>query len=71
MIMSVNKAKVHPVLAEIIKNNPACFNIKDNEDWEQMILALFIIYELTLGEKSYWLPYLRLMPDVLFITEWN
>ena len=69
--MSVNKAKVHPVLADIIKANPACFDEKDNEDWEQLILALFIVYELTQGEKSYWLPYLRLMPDVAFITEWK
>ena len=32
--MSVNKAKVHPVLGEIIKTNPACFAESDNEDWE-------------------------------------
>ena len=71
MIMSVNKAKVHPVLSKIVDDNPQCFAAEGSDDWEQLTLVLFMFYELTLGEKSYWLPYLRLMPDVHFISSWT
>lgn len=71
MILSISKAHAHPVLAPIIKANPECFTSEGIEDWEQLTLVCFIFYELTLGEKSYWLPYLRLMPDVEFITAWS
>lgn len=36
-----------------------------------MTLVLFIIYECTLGVKSYWFPYLRQMPDVEFTSQWS
>jgi hypothetical protein len=71
MTMSVNKAKVHPVVGEIIKLNPECFAESRNTDWEQFCLAIFIYYEMTLGKKSYWYPYLRLMPDVEFTSAWS
>lgn len=36
-----------------------------------MTLCLFIFYEMTLGRKSYWYPYLRLMPEVQFTSSWT
>ena len=36
-----------------------------------MVLTLFLFYEMTLGVKSYWFPYLRLMPDVDFSASWD
>ena len=36
-----------------------------------MTLVLFILYEATLGVKSYWFPYLRQMPDVEFTSQWT
>ena len=36
-----------------------------------MTLVLSLFYEITLGEKSYWYPYLRAMPDVSFVHLWD
>ena len=71
MIMSIEKAKKHEVLAKIIEENPDCFDKSQNGDWEQITLALFIFHEMTLGRNSYWYPYLRLMPDVEFSCQWE
>ena len=71
MLMSIDKAKSHPVVGKIIKENPECFSKSQNQDWEQLTLALFIFYEMTLGKQSYWYPYLRLMPDVEFTSSWS
>ena len=65
MVMSVQKAKRHPVLTKIISENKKCFR-----QWPDMILVLFIFHEMTLGKNSYWYPYLRLMPDVEFSSSW-
>ena len=72
MILSVGKAKQHQVLASIIDDN-SIFRA-DSEvkiDWEHMVLTLFLFYEMTLGVKSYWFPYLRLMPDTDFTSSWS
>jgi hypothetical protein len=71
MILSIKKAKTHSLLAPIIKDNPECFILEGTEDEEKLILALFIFYELTLGEKSYWVHYFRQMPDVQFLSAWS
>ena len=71
MIMSLEKAYIHPVLKKIIEENQDCFEEDFNQDFEQMTLALFIVYEMTLGKESYWYPYLRLMPDVEFTCSWS
>ena len=49
MMMSITKAKEHPVLGPIILSNP-CFEEEENDDWEQFILSLFIFYEMTKGK---------------------
>ena len=71
MVMSLQKAWEHPVLGKIIDENPEVFMEGKHCDYEQMILALFLFYELTLGRNSYWYPYLRLMPDVEFTSSWS
>jgi hypothetical protein len=71
MIFSVDKAKSHPVLKGIIRQNPGFFSPKHRRDFGQHILTLFIFYELTLGKKSYWYPWLRCMPTVHFTCHWD
>jgi len=51
--------------------HPECFDEEEGSDWEQLTLALAMMYQLTLGKKSYWYPYLRQMPDVDFASCWN
>jgi hypothetical protein len=36
-----------------------------------LILALHLLYEVTLGKKSYWYPFLRVLPEVEFISSWE
>ena len=36
-----------------------------------MVLALALLYEITLGRKSYWYPYLISMPTVTFTPYWD
>ena len=33
-------------------------------------MTLYIIYEFTKGDDSFWKPYLDLMPDVKFFCHW-
>ena len=54
MIMSLEKAYIHPVLKKIIDENQDCFGADFNQDFEQMTLAMFIVYEMTLGKELYW-----------------
>jgi hypothetical protein len=42
---------------------------KEHQDWEQLILATYLLRQKTLGDKSFWKPYLDLMPDVNFYCE--
>ena len=69
-LMTVNKAKSHPHLADIIVDNPKLFG-PDATDSDQMILTLFILYEVGRGKASYWYPYLLAMPTVTFSCFWS
>ena len=72
MIISVGKAMKHPVLGQIIEANSIFKDdSEEKKDWEHMVLCLFLFYEITLGTKSYWFPYLRLMPDIDFTANWT
>lgn len=61
-MFTVSKIKNHPVLGPMITKNPKCFG---NHDLpiknDVVILAFGILYEMSLGQKSYWYPYLRQM----------
>jgi hypothetical protein len=47
------------------------FDETENADWEQFTLTLFLFYELSLGQRSYWFPYLIQMPTVQFTCHWS
>ena len=63
MLMTVDAAQNHPELGQVIDENPELFSDKKG-DWEQLILALYLIYENQKGDESFWKPYIDLMPDV-------
>ena len=71
MMLTVKDTQSHPILGEVIQQHPECFEEEENDDWEQLTLALRLLYEMTLGKKGYWYPYLRLMPDVEFTSAWS
>lgn len=64
MLLSVKDTHSHPVLGKIVAAHPRYFSDRGRESWEQLTLALRLVYEITLGKASYWYPYIRLMPDV-------
>lgn len=71
MLMTVDGACRHEVLGPIIAENPQLFSSEEKGDWEQLTLALYLIYEYQKGEDSFWKPYIDLMPDVKFFCHWN
>ena len=62
MIISVGKAREHPVLKDIISENPELFDQECNDNHEVLILVLMVLYEITLLQDSYYYPYLRQLP---------
>ena len=44
MLMTIDAAKNHDVLGQVIEENPDLFSDKKG-DWEQLTLALYLIYE--------------------------
>ena len=71
MMMTVDGAQRHPVLGRVIAENPQLFSEDQKGDWEQLTLALYLIFEHQLGEESFWKPYIDLMPDVKFFCFWS
>ena len=70
--MTCADAQNHPVIGKIITENPQFFGEEiGSTDWEQMVLTLYLLYEFSLGDKSFWKPYLDLMPDVKFFCYWQ
>ena len=72
--ISVNGTKNHDILGPIINENPEIFD-EDFEDvcadWEQLTLTLALLYEFIKGRSSFWYPYLRIIPEVDFISNWS
>ena len=58
MMITITKATDDPVIGPIVKEN------LDLLDTDQIVLALFMLYEVTKGKSSYWYPYLRTMPEI-------
>jgi len=74
MIMNVHNTSQHEVLGPIIEENPDCFDEEEGEICsDQMILTLRVLYEMTLGKKSYWYPYIRQldMEEVDLTRRWT
>ena len=63
MIISCRRTREHPVLGPICAKYPECFKEGQSDDWEQLTLTLALMYETTLGLKSFWYPYLRILPE--------
>ena len=70
MMLSITKVQNDSILGPIVFEHPECFDEEKGHDWEQLTLALGLIYEMTKGKDSYWYPYLRQMPDVEFSSSW-
>ena len=71
MKLSVKQTQDHPILGPVIKAHPESFEEDEADEWEQMILTLALFYEMTLGEKSYWYPYMVSMPEERFLCKWD
>ena len=49
---------------------PTTFSAEFNAKCDQQIICLFVLYEMSLGQNSYWYHYLRILPDVEFACFW-
>ena len=58
------------MLGKLIYKYPSIFSAEYNAECDQLILCLFLLYEMSLGQKSYWYNYLRILPDVEFSCFW-
>ena len=45
MLMTIDAAQKHPDLGRVIAENQDIFSEEENNDWEQYILTLYLIYE--------------------------
>ena len=70
MLLTCERAQSHPVLQQVIEENPHLFDEDQKGDAEQLILVLCLLYEYMQGENSFWKPYIDLMPDVKFFCHW-
>ena len=68
-MISISTAKGHQKIGHIFYENAHIFS-KTNEDYEQLTLTVFIMYEYQFGKDSFWYPYINLMPDVEFFCNW-
>jgi hypothetical protein len=50
MMITVVDTKEHEILGVICENHPECFDEDDCEDWEQLVLTLRLLYEITKGK---------------------
>ena len=74
LLFTLNKVENNPILSKIISENPECFSptsdgtsiLENQGNLLKMTLGLF--YEISLGQKGLWYPWLRQMLDVPFST---
>jgi hypothetical protein len=71
LVMSVHKAKAELALSKIITENPDIFGEHPKNDHSNLILCLFLIFEIQKGSKSFWAPYLDYLPDQKFFWNWS
>lgn len=71
MLITLEYARKHSALGEVIRENPQLFHADKHDDWEQLTLALAMLYEYQQGTSSFWFPYLNLLPlDIEFFCNW-
>jgi len=71
MLITVSGTKAHKVLGPIIDNHPEVFDNRGSG--EKLVIALRMLYEITLGKDSYWFPWLATldMGEVSFTKKWT
>jgi hypothetical protein len=68
IIISLDKCFADPVLGHVYASHPELFT-EEYDDWEQITLTVFLIYQKQMGESGKWWPYIELMPDVTFFCD--
>ena len=63
LIISAEKVRHHDVLETIIAQHKEAFSNDFYVDDHNMMLALALVYEMSLGEASFWHPYIEVLPD--------
>ena len=71
MMFCLANVQKHPIVGPLIKKHDECFRDEGRNDSEMQMLVFGLLYELTLGVKSYWYPYLRLIFDIKIDNVWN
>lgn len=61
MLLTVRKVQNEAILAPILAEHPRCFDTGTTLKAEHLTLVLKLFYEIGLGHKSYWYPWLRQM----------
>jgi hypothetical protein len=64
LMMSPPNAYKDPVIGAILEENED--NLRDD-----LLLAVFIMYEVSKGAKSFWYPYIRMMPKPESSMKWD
>ena len=62
IVMSAHKAKADPKLGKIIAENPIIFDEAPKNNHNNMVLIVFLMYEIQKGSDSFWAPYLEYLP---------
>ena len=70
LIISVESARAHPLLAPVLSDNPHLFCARWRGDHEQLTLTVCLLYEYLRGAQSFWKPYLDMLPDVRLFCLW-
>ena len=70
ILITMELAHNHPIIGHVFRENPKIFT-KEHDDYEQLTLTLFMMYEYQKTTESFWFPYLNLLPDVEFFCNWN
>ena len=73
VLITVKKIQVHEIIGPILSKYPNIFSegSEDTDEFEQLTLTLFLLYQVTLGKDSYWYPYLLTLPDVVLTAFWK
>ena len=59
MLLSVKDTQAHPVLKQVLEENPELFAEESGLSWEQLTLVMRLFYEVIQGKEGHWYPYLR------------
>ena len=74
MMITVKGIHENEVLKPIIEKHRECFREDEYKiyHWENLTLTLGLLYQIALGKKSYWYPYLREIQIPITISSfWN